>query len=67
MSGLILERQIGESIMIGDDIEVEVYAVRHGSRVRLRTIAPKHVAVDRKEVHLQKLKERNGAKSPNSR
>ena len=47
---LVLSRQIDETIMIGDDIEVTVVDIR-GDKVRLGITAPKAIAVHRKEVY----------------
>lgn len=47
---LLLTRSIGESIIIGDDIEVKVISVK-GTQVRLGINAPKDVAVHRQEIH----------------
>jgi len=47
---LVLSRQRGETIMIGDDIEVTVIDVR-GDKVRLGIDAPKEISVHRKEVY----------------
>ena len=49
---LALTRKKGESIMIGDQAEVVVLGVS-GEQVRIGIIAPKHVAVHRKEVFEQ--------------
>lgn len=49
---LVLTRLAGEKIMIGDNIEVEVVAVR-GDRVRVGITAPKEVSVHRQEVWLR--------------
>jgi carbon storage regulator len=49
---LALTRKKGESIMIGDQVEVVVLGVS-GEQVRLGVIAPKRVAVHRKEVFEQ--------------
>lgn len=46
---LILSRRTGETICIGDDIEVTVLEVR-GNQVRFGINAPKEVAVHREEV-----------------
>lgn len=48
---LVLTRKVGESIVIGHDIEVTVLEVR-GEQVRLGIRAPRDVAVHRKEVYL---------------
>jgi len=52
---LILSRRTGETICIGDDIEVTVLEVR-GNQVRFGINAPKEVAVHREEVY-ERIKE----------
>lgn len=47
---LVLSRQVGETIMIGNDIEVQVVDLR-GDKVRLGFTAPKATPVHRKEVY----------------
>lgn len=46
---LVLSRKKGETIMIGDQIEVKVISVE-GDQVKLGIIAPKTVKVHRSEV-----------------
>ena len=46
---LILSRKTDETIMIGDDVEIEVKEIK-GNKVRLAIHAPAHVAIHRKEV-----------------
>lgn len=46
---LILTRKAGESITIGDDIEVQVIEIK-GKQVRLGITTPKELAIHRKEV-----------------
>ena len=46
---LVLTRKTGQSIMIGDDIEVSVLAVAR-DKIRIGITAPKEVPVFRKEV-----------------
>ena len=46
---LVLTRKTGQSIMIGDDIEVSVLAVSK-DKIRVGITAPKEVPVFRKEV-----------------
>ena len=48
---LVLTRQINETIMIGDDIEITIVDVR-GDKVRVGIRAPRSVAVHRQEVYL---------------
>ncbi len=47
---LILTRQIGETLVIGDDIRITVLMVRHG-QVRLGIDAPRAVPVHREEIY----------------
>ncbi|MCZ2858043.1 carbon storage regulator CsrA [Blastococcus sp. VKM Ac-2987] len=49
---LTLTRSVGETIRIGDDIEVHVVEVRGGT-VRLGFKAPRAVAIHREEVYRQ--------------
>ena len=46
---LILQRRAGESVRIGDDIEITVVATE-GGRVRLSISAPKEVTILRSEL-----------------
>ena len=47
---LILTRRVGESLMIGDDVNVTVLGIR-GNQVRIGVDAPKDVAVHREEIY----------------
>ncbi len=47
---LILTRNIGQILRIGDDVSVVVLGV-NGNQVRIGVDAPKHVAVHREEVY----------------
>ena len=49
---LVLSRKIGESIMIGDDIEITLVSTE-GSKVRIGIQAPVDVPVHRKEIYLE--------------
>ncbi|AKP45837.1 MULTISPECIES: carbon storage regulator CsrA [Bacillus] len=49
---LVLTRKKGETIQIGDDIEITVLAVK-GDQVKIGIQAPKHVDIHRKEVYLE--------------
>lgn len=51
---LVITRRIGERLMIGDDIIVEVLGVK-GNQVRLGIAAPKHIEVDREEIRHRKI------------
>jgi carbon storage regulator len=48
---LVIRRRPGESILIGDDIEIQVAEIGAG-RVKLGIAAPAQVTVVRKEVKL---------------
>ena len=47
---LILTRRVGETIRIGDDIEVVVLGVK-GNQVRLGVTAPRDTEVHREEIY----------------
>ena len=49
---LTLTRSVGETIRIGDDIEIHVVEVRGGT-VRLGFMAPREVTIHREEVYRQ--------------
>ncbi|OTQ30947.1 carbon storage regulator [Gilliamella apicola] len=46
---LILNRRVGKSIIIGDDIVITVLGVK-GNQVIIGTAAPKNVSVNREEI-----------------
>lgn len=48
---LVLSRGEGESIRIGDDVEILILESRHGGRVRIGIKAPRDVPVHREEVY----------------
>ncbi len=56
---LILTRRVGESLMIGDDVNVTVLGVK-GNQVRLGVNAPKEVAVHREEIYQRIRQEQAG-------
>ena len=47
---LILQRKLGESVLIGDEIEVTVVSVEAGGRVRLAIDAPRSMTILRNEL-----------------
>jgi carbon storage regulator len=61
---LILTRRVGESLMIGDDVNITVLGIK-GNQVRLGVNAPKEVAVHREEIYQriqqEKAQERNAS------
>lgn len=58
---LILTRRVGESLMIGDDVKVEVLG-SHGNQVRIGIDAPKQVPVHREEIYQRIQAEKDGDK-----
>lgn len=56
---LVLSRRVGETIVIGDDIEVTVAEV-HGRQVRIAVEAP-NLSIDRREVREKKLRNKRVA------
>jgi carbon storage regulator len=61
---LILTRRVGETLVIGDDVNVTVLGVR-GNQVRLGVNAPKEVAVHREEIY-QRIQKENDADNSSS-
>jgi carbon storage regulator len=55
---LILTRRPQEAIRIGEDVTVTVLGIE-GNKVRIGISAPRHITVDRQEVHDRK--QRDGA------
>ncbi|MBI2798675.1 MAG: carbon storage regulator CsrA [Gammaproteobacteria bacterium] len=55
---LILTRRVGESLMIGDEVNVTVLGIK-GNQVRIGVNAPKEVAVHREEIY-QRIQQENG-------
>ena len=49
---LVLTRKPGESVMIGDDIELTVISVS-GEQVKIGINAPKYIDIHRKEIYVQ--------------
>mgnify|MGYP005678371487 CR=1 FL=1 len=62
---LILTRRIGETLIIGDDVNITVLGVK-GNQVRLGINAPKDVSVHREEIYLRIQQEKGGNASSNT-
>jgi carbon storage regulator len=59
---LILTRRIGETLIVGDDVNITVLGVK-GNQVRLGINAPKDVSVHREEIYLRIQQEKEGSDS----
>jgi len=57
---LVLTRKQGESIRIGDDIEIIITEINKGS-ARIGILAPKNTSIYRKEIYEKILKENQAA------
>lgn len=55
---LTLTREVGQKIVIGDDIVITVVSVAANGRVRLGIEAPKQVRIDRIEV-VERIRQEN--------
>lgn len=55
---LILTRRIGETLIIGDDVNVTVLGVK-GNQIRLGINAPADVSIHRNEIYLKIQEEKS--------
>lgn len=55
---LILTRRVGETVVIGDEVQVTVLGVK-GNQVRLGVNAPRDVSVHRQEIY-ERIREEKG-------
>lgn len=62
---LILTRRIGETLIIGDDVNITVLGVK-GNQVRLGINAPKDVSVHREEIYLRIQQEKESGDTDTS-
>ncbi len=60
---LTLTRKVGETIKIGDDIEIVVKEIRK-NQVRIGIVAPQHVKIYREEVYENIQMERGSGQMP---
>lgn len=61
---LVLTRKVGESVKIGDDIELKVLSI-DGEQIKIGIDAPKEIAIHRKEVYLA-IEQENSAAADSS-
>jgi len=59
---LVIRRRSGESVFLGEDIEVEILDIE-SSQVKLGIRAPREVVILRKEVRWTELANRGAARS----
>jgi carbon storage regulator len=60
---LILTRRIGETINIGDDVQITVLGIK-GNQVRIGVNAPKEISVHREEIYERIKKEKESGMAP---
>lgn len=51
---LVLSRNVGERIMVGEDIVITLIRAEHG-KAKIGVEAPAGITIDREEVYQQKL------------
>lgn len=59
---LILTRRVGESLIIGDDIVINILGVK-GNQIRIGVNAPKEISVHREEIYIRIQAEKADDKS----
>lgn len=60
---LILTRRVGETLMIGNDVQVTVLGNK-GNQIRIGIDAPKNVEVHREEIY-KRIQQQNAAPASN--
>lgn len=62
---LVIRRRSGESLLVGDNVEIEILEVS-GGQVKLGIRAPRDVSILRKEVYLTREQNREAVESARS-
>lgn len=56
---LVLTRNVGEEVFIGDDIRIMIVDVQSGKQVKLGITALPSVEIHRREIYEDRMRERN--------
>ncbi|MEO7145605.1 MAG: carbon storage regulator [Bryobacteraceae bacterium] len=62
---LVIRRRAGESLLIGDDVEIEILELSP-AQVKIGIRAPRQVTILRKEVHLTRAQNRTASQGISS-
>lgn len=57
---LVLGRKKGESIIIGNEVEIQIIDIQH-DQVKIGIAAPKNISIQRKEIYEEIIKQNQQA------
>lgn len=60
---LIITRRVGETIVVGDNIEVNILEIK-GKQIKIGINAPEEISIYRKEIYLKIIEENKLAATP---